>query len=222
MTAEIPGSPPPLRYTSSVPDASALSEPFAAFPEDPAHAVPTRRVRSTLLISGLTELRARNLIEAYTKQLDEAARSAILGAVAGVWLSADLAMKHFAAVEALHLSTEVAFSIGAASGARMQNSMLQTVLRMATGAGATPWTILRHYGRLWSRTFEGGGVCITKLGPKDARVAILAHPPSRFVYFRHALCGANSSAARLLARTASVSLESGATSDGMAMRWSWV
>ena len=181
-----------------------------------------RRVRSTLLCSGLVELRARGLFDAYVRVLDPAAAPTLLGAVAGTWLELDVCMAHFTACDAV-VPPDVAFAIGGSSGKRVQQSALATLVRLATAAGATPWTILANYERLWARIFAGSRVTIEKAGPKVALIVHERLPLCRFAYFRQGLRGANDGALRLFATNLFVrELPQHTTATSMRYRVAWV
>jgi hypothetical protein len=175
------------------------------------------------LCSGISEFRARGIFERYAAELAPAAREAMLSAVPGVWLPMDIAMAHFAAVDALGLPPEEAFSIGAASGQRSHGSNLQTSMRLAAGALATPWTVFEMLERLWGRSWDGGAFIATRIGPKDAVLELSAMPPCEFAYFRNAFRGAVWRAVTFCAKTAYASeLPSRSSATGVSFRLSWV
>ena len=182
------------------------------------------RVRSTLLCSGQSELRKRGYFERYVAHLPPPSRDVITSLVAGVWLPISVGMDHFAACDALALTPTEAFDIGAASGRRIQQSILSTLVRLATGAGATPWTVLdTTYERLWQRIFTGGRLVIRKLGPKDATIAFHDVQPARFTYFRNAFRGANHAGLALFASTVYVrELPARTTDTSLEIRVAWV
>jgi hypothetical protein len=147
----------------------------------------------------------------------------MLGAVPGIWLSVDVAMAHFAAVDALALATEEAFSIGAASGQRSHGSKLQTSVRLAAGALATPWTVFEMLEHIWERSWDGGAFVATRIGPKDALLELSAMPPCQFAYFRNAFRGAMWRALTFCAKTAYAhELPGRSKAMGVSMRFSWV
>jgi hypothetical protein len=160
-----------------------LPEPRATLPE-------ATRVRSTLLLSSLQSLRTRGLFERYVAVIDEAHREAMLEAVAGAWLPMAVGIAHYRACDALELTAEEEAAIGRDVNLRVQGTVLDLVLRTARGAGVTPWAILGSLGKLWTRTFDGGGgVEVRKTGPKDARVELVGLPLLAVPYFRHAFRG---------------------------------
>jgi hypothetical protein len=64
---------------------------------------------------------------------------------------------------------------------------LELALRLARDAGATPWTIYSRLDRLWERVWRGGGVSVTRCGPKDAIVEIVGWPCAAEPYCRAAM-----------------------------------
>jgi hypothetical protein len=194
---------------------------FAHYPKG-REPIALRRVRSTLICSGIAEFRARGLFDAYAAKLDPPARDVLVNAIAGVWLSADIAMKHFGAIDSLGLTPTEAFEIGASSSRRVQQSVLQTVVHLASGAGATPWTVLQVYERLWPRIMDGGAFTISRAGPKDAVIEYRMVPPCRFPYFRNAFRGVNHAALGLFTTTVYVNeMPKRSSADGMAFHCAW-
>ncbi|MGH7297457.1 MAG: hypothetical protein ACRELB_21150 [Polyangiaceae bacterium] len=183
---------------------------------------PLRRVRSTVIISGLSELRARGHYERYLAGLEPAMREAIVAAIAGTWLPVEVATAHFGGVDALGLGADESFDIGAASARRFQQTLWGTLIRVAIAGGADPWLILGAYDRLWARVFDGGGFRVQQIGPKDATIEIRAVPLCRFAYFRDALRGVNTSGLGILARSLYVrELPHRTNATGMCLRASW-
>ena len=60
---------------------------------------------------------------------------------------------------------------------------------MAREAGVTPWAVMPHFQRFWSRAFDGGGLYIEKKGPKEARMEVHKAAQADCVYWRAALSG---------------------------------
>jgi hypothetical protein len=146
---------------------------------------PVVKVRSTLLASSLMSLRERGWLDAYTKALPAALHPTILNAVPGHWLDVDIAMAHYEACDRLRRSPEEQFEIGWRVADRIQNSVLGTLVRVATGAGVTPWTGLAYFQRLWDRLMVGGSGAVFRIGPKEARVEIRGVPMVQFDWFRN-------------------------------------
>jgi hypothetical protein len=167
--------------------------------------------------------RSRRSVDEYVTRLWSGPREIIVTSVAGVWLPVDVALDHFHAIDSLGLPAEEALAIGAGSGKRIQQSVLSTLVRLAAGAGANPWTVFQNYDRLWGRIFDGGTLRIDRHGPKEAVIEHANLPPCRYPYFRHAFRGANDAGLRLFSRALYVrELVGRATDEGMTLRVSWV
>lgn len=183
-----------------------------------------KALRSTVVASGITVFRAQGIFDAYCANLEPKTRDILLTTVAGSWLPVDLALAHFAAVDAIGLTTEQSFDIGATSARRFGETLWGTAMRMARAAtGVDPWSVLGIYDRLWKRSFEGGGYVVTRGGPKEAFVEIRAVPFARHAYFRDAFRGAHHGLLSLLALTVYVREVPRKTHpEGFTMRLSWV
>jgi hypothetical protein len=117
-------------------------------------------------------------------------RDAILSTVAGLWLPMDVGLAHYTAADRLGFSMEEQAGIGAEVSHKIHDTFLGVVMKMATNAGVTPWTLLPKGNQLYGRIFQGGGgTRVVKLGPKEARAEIVGVPILAVPYFRHALRG---------------------------------
>ena len=157
-------------------------------------------VRSTLLTSSVLSLQQRGHFERYCELLAPEHREAVLETMAPTWLPIEDAMAHYAACEALDLPPTEVLAMGSAVGDRIQGTFLGQLAKTARGLGANPWTALGHFNRLYDRLFQGGGVQIVKVGPKDARGDIRNLSLMRYAYFRGAFVGVIGAAASLFAR----------------------
>jgi hypothetical protein len=128
--------------------------------------------RSTWLSSSLLTLRERGDFERYLSLLDPKYHEAIADSVAGRWLPIDVAIGHYRACWGLGLSKEEIADRSLEVTRRVHKTALELALRLARDVGATPWTIYSRLDRLWERVWQGGGVSVTRCGPKDAIVEI--------------------------------------------------
>jgi hypothetical protein len=181
-------------------------------------------VRSTLIQSSLATLRERGFYERYLRLLDRSYHDAIFDTLTPAWLPLDIAMAHYSACEALDLEHDELLRIGQAVGDRIQGSYIGVVARGAKLAGVTPWVLLNHLDRIWSRMFQGGAVAVTKVGPKDAIIDIQGVSLASFDYFRIAFSGLFIAGAKLAsARTANVEPVYGRCGrDRLVYRAAWV
>jgi hypothetical protein len=73
---------------------------------------------------------------------------------------------------------------------KIQKSVLGTLVRLAKGAGVTPWIGLEYLPKLWGRVMLGGGMALYRLGPKEARVECHGAPRlAALPYFRNGFRG---------------------------------
>ncbi len=147
-------------------------------------------VRSTLLQSSIKLMRATGHFDRYLTLLPPEVRDDIVMTLAPTWLPIDLAIAHYRACDALGLDEEERARIAEAVGDWIQGTFLSTLVRGAQAVGITPWTLLSHFDRLWSRLFCGGSVQVTRVGPKDARIELGGIPElAQLGYFRTGISG---------------------------------
>ncbi len=171
--------------------AESLSAPGApevvlAFPTT---CVPVRHARSTILLGSIAALRHAGHFERYAAALPTEHREGLLQAVAGTWIPVEVARSHYRACEALNLGSDAEVELGRAVFQRTGDTMFGTVIRLAKGAGVTPWTLLPHLQRFWERGYDGGGISVSRLGPKESRIDLAQCSLAESRYFRNAVRG---------------------------------
>jgi hypothetical protein len=186
-------------------------------------AVPlTTSFRSTWLTSSLRSLRARGLLDQYYDYLPPEHREAVAGSIAGVWLPTPVAVAHYAACDRFELPESDLVAIGAEVGEHVYSTVLGIVVRLAKGAGVTPWTVIGRFPQLWSRVWLGGGVAIYRLGPKEARIEIAGWQCSPYRYTTIAMRGVLSSLTALFCQKTYVHAVPGlCTKTTLGYRISW-
>jgi hypothetical protein len=168
----------------------------------PFRATPSRMgiatvVRSTLVSASVQSLRARGLYDRYALRLAEADRNELASAVAGVWIPMSLAAAHYRACESLRLCVGEQLDIALKVGMHLHGTFLGAMLRMARTVGVTPWGALAYTDKLYERLFRGGGIAVTRVGPKDARVDLVGNPLCQTEYFRVGVRGVYQAALEL-------------------------
>jgi hypothetical protein len=166
-----------------------MQPPAETLVELPSPLHPLAQVRSTLLLSSVEALRARQLYDAYLRHLPAEEHERVVHTVAGIWVPVEAAVAHYAACDALGLTPEEQLSVGRVTGQGTREHLMRVAGMVARGLGVTPWTVLEQFPRFWGRMFDGGGIAVYKLGPKEADIVyakcrLLASP-----YFRGALRG---------------------------------
>lgn len=141
--------------------------------------------RSTWLTASQASVRERGYGERYAELLPPKHKEQLLGIIAGVWMPMEVAWAHYATCDRLELSTAELVDIGLGATRRANATALSFAVRVARGAGVTPWTILAQLQRIWDRTcMGGGGVAVWKLGPKEARLEVVGFPLAELRYNR--------------------------------------
>jgi hypothetical protein len=194
----------------------------------PFRAAPSRMgiatmVRSTLVSASIQSLRARGLYDRYALRLVEADRDELASAVAGVWMPMSLAVAHYRACESLRLCVGEQLDIARKVGMHLHGTFLGAMLRLARTAGVTPWGALAYTDKLYERLFRGGGIAVTRVGPKDARVDMVGNPLCQMEYFRVGVRGVYQAALELFCeRMSTHEIPRPYSGLDMAVRISWV
>jgi hypothetical protein len=150
---------------------------------------PATKFRSTWLTSSIRAIKERGRWDEYLVHLPEEHHSAVEESVAGTWLPVSVAVAHYAACDKLAFSPIELVAIGREVHTYAQATVLSALVKLAVGAGVTPWTAFSQFNRLWDRVWIGGGVAAFKIGPKEARLEIVGWPCARSTYIRHAMRG---------------------------------
>jgi hypothetical protein len=183
---------------------------------------PVTKVRGTWLATSLKGLRAQGLENEYLAKLDPKHAPTIVNAAYKDWIPVDVFVAHYEACDALALPSFKLIALGTEATRLAQGSVVGMVAKLAGGAVASPWPILSQLQRLWDRVFLGGGVSVTKLGPKDARVELAGFPACRYRYCRIGLRGVLTGMTEMFCTKAHVSEIAGWTRDSGGMRIAWV
>lgn len=213
------GSAPPSAFPGGMPDADV----FLPFPARPSSLGTATHVRSTLIATSLQSLRTRGLYDSYAKRLQGPHTESVLTAVAGSWLSLDAAAAHYRACNALHLDTRMQLAMGMDVGDRVHGTFLGMMVRTARTVGVTPWVALAQSAKLHGRLFSGGGgIAVTKTGPKDARIDMVGNALCDIEYFRVGIRGVYQAAVSLFCSSVvTVELSRSRAPGATAIRISW-
>jgi hypothetical protein len=181
-------------------------------------------MRTTWLTASQATLRERGLGARYEAALAPEHRDAVLSIVAGVWMPMPVVRAHYTACNDLDLPDSELLDIGAEATRRANATHLKFIVRLAQGAGVTPWTILTQLHRVWTRTFDGGGaVGVRRLGPKEAQLRLIGYPLADLRYNRVSMRGIVSGFVELFCEKLYVrEIPSQCDSRSMGLRLSWV
>jgi len=160
--------------------------PFS-FPRDLVP--PVTHFRSAWLHSSLRSLRTQGLFDRYLSLLPPRLHETVLGSAIGVWLPVDIGLAHYTACEQLNLDASLQIAIGAEVAQRVHGTILSIAVKLVHEAGATPWTVLGQFGKLWGYIWQGGAAGVFKLGPKEARLEVVGWPCAKFGYCKNGVLG---------------------------------
>lgn len=159
------------------------------FSPESASTPKTTQFRSTWVVASRRALQEHGHHERYVELLAGEHKREILESVAGTWLEMRVVRAHYEACDRLGLTSQEQLAMGRAVGDRAQGNLLATAVRLAQGAGVTPWTVFPQFDRLWRRGANGGAVAVVKLGPKEARLDVRGCELFDVPYFRTAFRG---------------------------------
>jgi hypothetical protein len=151
----------------------------------PASVEPATEFRSTWVVSSLEGLRAHGHFDRYQALL-RSHHDEVLNCVAGAWLPMKAVRAHYAACEALSLSTEEVARMSREGGA-VRRAWHSNIIAAAQRPGAEIWGILKQLHKLWLRGSNGGAAAVFQLGPKRARVEYVGCELFDIPYFRDAV-----------------------------------
>jgi hypothetical protein len=183
---------------------------------------PLTQVRGLLITASIRALDKRGMLARYFEHLPAEHHAVVRAAIASSWLPEPVATAHYQACDALELPQEEIIAIGAEVGARIRDTLLGTVLRVARDAGTTPWLYLERFPRLFTRICIGGACAVYKLGPKEARAEWYGLPGLKIPYFKTAFRGANQSIIELFCQKAYVNETRALRGGDWAFKASWV
>ena len=160
------------------------------FPGGSKESVPlATQFRSTWLTSSIRAIKDRKRWDEYLTYLPVEHHRTVADSVAGTWLPVSVSVAHYEACDRLAFPQSELVAIGREVHTYAQATVFGMLVKLATGAGVTPWTAFSQFHRLWERVWVGGGVGVYKIGPKEARLEIVAWPCSGSSYIRHAMRG---------------------------------
>jgi hypothetical protein len=189
----------------------------------PSNLTPLRAARSTILLGSVGVIRASGRFDAYRAALPVEFHAPLFEAIAGTWTPLDAALAHYSACDSLGFSVDEQMKNGRGTFDRTGATLFGTMMRMAKGAGVTPWTFLPHLQRFYDRGYDGGGVAVYKMGPKEALLHAAESGLCESRYFRNAVRGLLVAVFEMFCRKAYlVELPQPSGKRSMSIRMQWV
>jgi hypothetical protein len=144
----------------------------------------TTQVKGAWLASSIRSLRAAGYFNRYLEVVADEHRETLRAPAASEWYPVEVMIAHYNAADALELPVDEVVEIGRNATAIAHHAIIDVAVKLAVASGATPWTAIQQLGRLWARTFVGGGIGALKLGPKEARLEMVQWPCCANAYIR--------------------------------------
>lgn len=158
-------------------------------PHDPTRG-PFKAVRRVLIHSSIDELKQAGAFPRYRLLIDDVAFAAITEAIGPGWLSAELALAHYNACDALDLDEAVITQLGAHAGAKIQSTLLVSNAKREPGRSEhSPWESLGAFWRMGRRLYEGSSSQYVKLGPSELLIETIGNPLFGTRYYQLAHVG---------------------------------
>ena len=215
--ARLSPGPSPSPVHARLPAGATVVVPF------PSPLAPLRSVKSTLLMASVAALRDTGHFDDYAAHLEPEFDEPLLRSIAGTWVPERAARAHYRACGALALSPQEQMAIGQRTGTGLTQHLTRVAGVVSRSAGVTPWWLFEQWNRFWARTFDGGGVSVIKLGPKEAEVVYARCSLLESPYFRSALRGvAVGLLGAVTQRSFMSEIPAAAQSDEVRYRFSWV
>jgi hypothetical protein len=148
-----------------------------------------RHARSTLLIGSIDAVKTTDRWPRYLAALPARHHDILLQAVAGTWIPLEASLAHYATCDTLDFTQDEQVQNGRVTFDRSGATVFGTIIKMAKGAGVTPWTLISSFQRFWDRGYDGGGIAVYKLGPKEARIETVNIGLLESRYYKNALRG---------------------------------
>jgi hypothetical protein len=183
----------------------------------------TTQVKSAWISSSLRAIRDADLLDRYMSLLPEGYHDVVKNSAPSEWLDIDVAIVHYSACDKLEIANNVVVQLGHNAIKIGHGSPLSVVAKLASGAGASPWTLFGQLQRWWDKSWQGGAVGAFKLGPKEARLEVAGWPCAPFRYVRVGMRGVLSGAVELFCQKVYVQeIPELCTALSVGYRVSWV
>ena len=151
-----------------MPSSALVAPPEILVDHVSPHGPNVTHIRGIILTKSIENLVGAGLHERYLRELEPELHEPMRFVIAASWVPVDLARAHYAACDRLRLSDRTIEELGSLMAASMGSTLFASLLRAVRSAGMDNlWTALKQNDRLWDRMYQGGGVTVIKLGPKD-------------------------------------------------------
>lgn|GEM_PF-6538029 len=157
----------------------------------PADIKPLSAARGTILALDWQAFRELGFYDAYVAAMPAPLWAAFTAVTAGSWVPLDLVREHYRVLDGLHLDDAMTRAVGLIVGERVHGAFLATLIRLVGKSGlVSPWLALEQTYKLWTRSWQGGGITVHRQSNTAARVTIVETPICRSDFFCSSFSGA--------------------------------
>jgi hypothetical protein len=151
---------------------------------------PLTAVRNTLIQSSLGLLRHKGYFDRYSENIDPQSLQELSSNLAPSWVKIELAHGHYAACDAMQLSSDELAGLAQGVGQRVGETSIVVAGAKSHADGFDLWAVLGQLHRAWKRVFQGGSVQVVKLGPTEELIELRGFSLNQHRYFRFGNLGA--------------------------------
>lgn len=190
----------------------------------PADIKPLSAARGTILALDWQAFRELGFYDAYVAAMPAPLWAAFTAVTAGSWVPLDLVHEHYRVLDGLHLDDAMMRAVGQVVGERVHGAFLATLIRLVGKSGlVSPWLALEQTYKLWTRSWQGGGITVHRQSNTAARVTIVETSLCRSDFFCSSFSGAVAAGVAPFGKGTAVQTISGArTPTSVAYRVTWL
>jgi hypothetical protein len=146
-------------------------------------------VKALVLQNRITYLEKAGYLAEYLKHLPEQHHEPLVRGLATSWVPSESVLAHYAALDALCFTDAQLAGMTESLAPTLYQTVFAALLRITRATvDAGPWGGLNQSARVASRIYQGGGLTVTQVGPKDALHEHTGMPFADSHTFRHAHC----------------------------------
>jgi hypothetical protein len=149
--------------------------------------------------------------------------AAFSAVTAGSWVPLELLREHYRVLDALQLNETLISTVGQIVGERVHGAFLSTLIRLVGKSGmVSPWLALEQTYKLWTRSWQGGGITVHRQTASAARVTIVKTPLCSSDFFCTSFSGAVAVGVAPFGKGTTVQLiQAARTGNSVAYRVTW-
>jgi hypothetical protein len=185
--------------------------------------LPLSAARGTILALDWHAFRQLGFYDAYVAAMPAQLWAAFSAVTAGSWVPLELVREHYVVLDRLQLDENVMRTVGRIVGERVHGAFLSTLIRLVGKSGmVSPWLALDQTYKLWTRSWQGGGITVHRQTDTAARVTIVQTSLCSSEFFCTSFSGAVAAGVAPFGKGTAVHMITGSrTANSVAYRVTW-